>query len=644
MSLSDDQQLVVAAPNQNKLVVALPGSGKTHTSIELAIQILKENPDARLVMVTFTRASTAETLHRLQAKLNPSDLQRCVVQTFAKLMHDHAKPLLGKRQLIMGAPHTAFIARIAGGDPDTMQFLQHEATVEYLKAEGDVKQVSPITRKYLSELQRYNKVDLSTISVELIMAMRSGQIAPLSFTHMIVDEFQDTDYNQYSWIKAHLDDSRCFTVVGDDDQSIYGFRGSLAYHGMVMFQEDFESTGILLRRCYRCPPEVLEAAGRLIEHNQTRLDKEMISAKPKGGKVQVTEVTENAILRAKGLDPIKLDQYLDYVAQHRKAPQPIEHGYEEILNAYTKKVNAKFNGKKSAEQLRSTINLGLESHAYVAHEISKDPEGWAVLARTNMLLDAVQKELASLGLPVTRLGGKSIWEDASIVGYLALLHAMANPRNFHTLDDALFFLGVDSAMVAQIHHAAVTNKSINRIPSAGTEFGSDEGYKLFHEFNELAPIMERDSSTIAEFLNMLVERLKEHDDAHDGSTAKYRIVNDVLISNQGTIGMRIAAIHRLAQNKQEQDHNDASTVVLSTMNGSKGLQWSKVWIIDVEPGRSPAKYKGQKDDDDAELEHTEEERRLLYVAMTRAENLLQLSYRQGKRSPFINELMGYESE
>jgi ATP-dependent DNA helicase Rep len=125
---------------------------------------------------------------------------------------------------------------------------------------------------------------------------------------------------------------------------------------------------------------------------------------------------------------------------------------------------------------------------------------------------------------------------------------------------------------------------------------------------------------------------------------KYRIVNDVLISGSGTIGMRLASIQRLAQQKGEQDHNNRASVILCTLNGSKGLQWPKVWIIDVEKGRAPARYKGDPEDEEAQDAHLEEERRLVYVGMTRAEQTLVLSYREGKSSIFIDEIRGYEGE
>lgn len=642
MSLSEDQQIVVDNPNRNKLVVALPGSGKTHTSIELAQRILNESEHNKLIMVTFTRASTAETRHRISKKVSPDALERCVISTFAKLMKDHAEPLLNKRQLIMGAPHSAFIKRIANGDEDVESYLTAKVYTDYLASEGDLQKMPDIGRRYLKELNRYKKVDLSTLSVELVFALQQGVIEPLDFTHMVVDEFQDTDGIQSSWIKSHKRDDRYFTVVGDDDQSIYGFRGALGIESMTSFQQEFEADGVLLRQCYRCPPEILSAAENLIEENENRLEKEMLSAKPAGGTVSVRRISEDQIYESHELDLIQLRAFKEEIAQTRQPPESAPAKYHDFIEEYVDKVNNRNNAKKTPEELLESVSLSYESHRYIAKEIAKSPEGWAVLARTNMLLDSIEKEFAALNIPSIRLGGRSIWELPEVAGYMALLNSLSNEKNFYAFDDALDFIGVGPADISELHAKALQAKSIKRIASAGMESANSEGYLLFKEFSELTPILERDSEIIAEFLGYLVEKLCDLDSEQLKNTKKYRMINEIMSAGTGTIGMRVANIYRMARSKKEKDHNNSSAVILSTLNGSKGLQWENVWVMDVEPGRIPSRFKGA---DEAERESfIEEERRLLYVGMTRAEQQLVISYREGKASPFIEDILGYDPE
>ncbi len=113
MSLTDDQQLAVDAPNKSKLVLALPGSGKTHMSIQLAAKILNESDNNWLIMVTFTRASTNETMERIAKVVAPQAMKRCRVDTFAKLMKDHGQAIAKGKKLIYGAHHEMLIRRAA---------------------------------------------------------------------------------------------------------------------------------------------------------------------------------------------------------------------------------------------------------------------------------------------------------------------------------------------------------------------------------------------------------------------------------------------------------------------------------------------------------------------------------------------------
>ncbi|SUI48198.1 DNA helicase II [Shewanella putrefaciens] len=104
-----------------------------------------------------------------------------------------------------------------------------------------------------------------------------GDIEPIGCSHLIVDEYQDTDKVQYAWIKCHGIAGAKITVVGDDDQAVYGFRGSLGVVGMRLFQDDFNVNYHTLSICFRCGEEILNAAGHLVSFNKERINKKMLS-------------------------------------------------------------------------------------------------------------------------------------------------------------------------------------------------------------------------------------------------------------------------------------------------------------------------------------------------------------------------------
>lgn len=635
MPLTNDQQEVINHRDENKLVLALPGSGKTHLSIELASEILKADIENYLIMVTFTRSSTKETIHRISKLVSESDLNRVEIKTFAKLILDHARPLLNGRQLIMGPTHELFKRRAVGADGDTLQFIETGFPVEYLNSNGDIELLSDTSKKYLSSLWHYNKIDLTTLSVELIFALRENKIAPLDFTHMLVDEFQDTSAIEYAWIKENKKEGRSFTVVGDDDQSIYSWRGGFGYENMIKFKEEFNSKAFLLSICFRCAPEILSYAKELIEYNVERMPKVMNAAKEPGGKVKFFEYSRLDIEKALKIDPELLHKYKEHAVEARSLPDNLQWHYERALENYLNIINKKQYSDKSPQYILENTSVPFESHGVVALEIAKEPKGWAVLARTNRLLDMMQEELAYLNMPVERIGGKSIWESPTIVGLICLYKSLSNPRSFSCLDDALSYIGTPNDVISEAHKRIVKVGDINKVSSLSLP--ENEKLDMYLEWAKGAPSNNDDAAIeayIKNIFNSVLNLSKEHQD----SVNKLRLVNQRLCGYNGSLRMRVAALTRLIQNKEEVDHNNKNKVILSTMNGSKGLQWNKVWLLDAEKNRTPTKYKGNEINEEAKAAFTEEERRLFYVAVTRAESLLCLSYRQGKQSRFIEEM------
>ncbi|PTB99739.1 hypothetical protein C9975_09730, partial [Thalassospira xiamenensis] len=168
VSFTKDQNLVIENLHQNKLVIALPGSGKTHVSIGLAAEILKASVQNSLIMVTFTRASTNETSHRIAKAVPEEAMRRCRVDTFAKLMKDHAAPLAKGRRIVMGPQHEMLIRRAVGHFAKSarriaIEYLRGRFHVDYLKHHGDVTNMQAAAQAYIKTLEQANKIDMSTL-------------------------------------------------------------------------------------------------------------------------------------------------------------------------------------------------------------------------------------------------------------------------------------------------------------------------------------------------------------------------------------------------------------------------------------------------------------------------------------------------
>ncbi|MGO2074397.1 MAG: UvrD-helicase domain-containing protein [Pseudoalteromonas sp.] len=635
MALTNDQNAVVEHRDENKLVLALPGSGKTHLSIELASEIIKANEINKLIMVTFTRSSTKETEHRISKLISENDLKRIDIRTFAKLILDHARPLLDGRSLIMGPTHDSFKRRAVGTDEKNLQFLDTQFPVEYLASNGDIGELSEISMKYLQALWQYKKVDLTTLSIELIFALRAKKIEPLDFTHMLVDEFQDTSAIEYAWIKENKKENRSFTVVGDDDQAIYSWRGGFGYENMVKFQEEFEAKAFLLSICFRCAPEILAYAAELIDYNVERMPKSMNSAKDPGGRVVFKDYARLDIEKALKIDPERIHQYKKETIINRIVPSGLSWHYRRAIENYLNLINQKVYANKPDKVIMSKTSVPFECQGVVALEIAQNPKGWAVLARTNKLLDLMQEELVYLDIPVERIGGKSIWESPLIVGLVSLYRSLSNPKSIVFIDDALSFIGVPNSVISETHKHVVEVGDINKVSSLSLP--ENKNLNIYLDLAKNIPSND-DEEGIDEFISKVFNIASVISKDHERAVNKLRLVSDRLQGYSGSLRMRVSALIRLMQMKDEIDHSDKDKVILATMNGSKGLQWEKVWIIDVEKNRVPTKFRGDSDNEDSKLAFLEEERRLLYVAITRAESLLHISYRQGKHSQFIEEM------
>ncbi len=612
--LNDAQRQAVTAPSQATLVLAGAGSGKTRVLVHrMAWQIQVENiPAHSLLAVTFTNKAAKEMRGRIEELLKMS-AHNLWIGTFHGLAHRllrrHARQahLPEAFQVMDSADQLRVIKRVLAGlnldeskwPPRQVQWYINAQKDEGLRARhipdhGDPyhQQQLVIYRTYEALCDRSGLVDFGELLLRTHELLRDNADL-LAFYHqrflqVHVDEFQDTNAIQYAWLRLLTEGRDNLFLVGDDDQSIYGWRGA-KIENISLFQQHYPNHQIIkLEQNYRSTGTILKAANKIISFNSGRLGKNLWT---------------NA-------------------------------GDGELISLYTA-----FNEQDEAhfvvDRIRSWVGEG-----------GKFSET-AILYRSNAQSRQFEERLMSTATPYRVYGGLRFFERAEVKNALAYLRLIANRHDdasfervintptrgigTKTLEDLRLIaqergLSLWNAMLALVNQPTLTARANNAL--AGflalveqlAEQGRDEA--LFEkvtrvvEKSGLLAWYEKDKDKgeeKAENLKELVNAAKLFDaaslpDAEDNASEL-----DLFLSH--------AALE--AGDLQGDDSDDC--VQLMTLHSAKGLEFKRVFLVGLEDGLFPSQ---QSLDDLARLE---EERRLCYVGITRAMQHLYLTYSESRR-------------
>ncbi|MBD1389377.1 ATP-dependent helicase [Neiella sp. HB171785] len=553
MTYTTNQTNVIHMSDDHQLVCALPGSGKTHTMVGVA-EYLTQHARNRVGMVTFTNEATSEMQGRIKSVLSQSALERVQIGTFDSLMLQMWRQLRLPNKLLIGGEHTVWVDRVK----------RHLGLHKWTVGQADYwighygRQVHPgedkashppvtfeLYAEYEAMLQRYHRVDLNGVARQVVAALARGELSPMPKTHLLVDEFQDTSELQYLWLEAHGENGTKLTCVGDDDQSIYGWRGSQGYAIMVRFQQKFSAHTHFLSTCFRCSPEILDGAVRVVEDNEDRIEKEMMCSIPPG---------------------------------------------QSVLKAY-----AFGSWDKELSALIDTVAV--------------EPHHWAILARTNFVLNDVETALASYGITVRRLGGQSIWDKPDAIGTAMLLKICAQPFNRSALINALGFLHEHESIIEEIVHAAERAKGFGFVNHSeqwctATSMLHEQLIGLHTDTHEVGVMQER--------ANKLLELLSVAQSRERDKLGLAGSVIDMVMKLKGSWLERIEKLVEMCESKQGKKDDCRSLLTLATFHGSKGLEFERVWMPKMTSDICPSKNSSD----------LAEERRLCFVAMTRAKRVL----------------------
>jgi DNA helicase-2/ATP-dependent DNA helicase PcrA len=611
--LNPQQLEAITLPHQSALVLAGAGSGKTRvltTRIVHLIQSGQVNPHG-ILAVTFTNKAAKEMLTRIAAMLpiNPRGLW---IGTFHGLCHRMLRThyqdagLPQAFQILDSGDQLALIKRIlkdfAVDDkkfpPRQVQWFINNAKEAGLRAafvtadDAYSRRMLEFYQAYEQQCQREGAVDFAELLLRSYELLNRNEILCQHyrerFRHILVDEFQDTNQLQYQWLKllagVGKPNAAAVFVVGDDDQSIYAFRG--AYVGnMRDFERDFNVSKVIkLEQNYRSHGNILDAANALIENNPQRLGKNLWTEEGKGEPLRVYNA------------PNDFDEAA-FIVEEVKA---------------------------------------LRAEGIVLSDM-------ALLYRSNAQSRVLEHSLFNAGIPYRVYGGMRFFDRQEIKHALAYLRLIANPDDDSALLRVINFpaRGIGARSLEQLQDDA-RQRDVSLWAAALQKSGGDA-------------VLTQDPSKpvkgIAAFVRLMLTlrqacqgqplpKIVEHMLTQSGLTAFYGKERDGaerLDNLNELINAAISFVHEaeddslaefLAHASLEAGEHQAGSgqeaLQLMTVHAAKGLEFHSVFLSGLEEGLFPHENSA------AEANGLAEERRLMYVAMTRARRRLYLSFAQSR--------------
>jgi DNA helicase-2/ATP-dependent DNA helicase PcrA len=454
-------------------------------------------------------------------------------------------------------------------------------------------------RGYQERLQSLNAADFGDLLLEPLNILRSqpeilGEYRQ-RFRYMLVDEYQDTNVVQYLWLKLLAGSGGNVCVVGDDDQSIYGWRGA-EIENILRFERDFPGAKVIrLERNYRSTPAILGAASGLIAANKGRLGKTLWTEGDTGDRIRVQGVWD---------------------------------AEEEARAVAT-----------DAEQLHR------DNHSYA---------GMAVLVRASFQMREFEDRFLSLGIPYRVIGGPRFYERAEIRDGLAYLRLIAQGD-----DDLAFERivnkpkrGIGEASISALHNFARV-RSLPLLTAAREIADTDEvPPKARRALGELATMIARWSDTARHIGHMeLAEIVLDESGYTDmlkndkSPEASGRLDNlKELVRSMEQFESLAAFLEHVALVMELEQNDSEDRLTLMTLHAAKGLEFDTVYL----PGWEEGLFPSQRTMDESGLAGLEEERRLAYVGLTRARKRVRVSFAANRRtygnwqsalpSRFISEL------
>jgi len=592
--LNPAQREAVESVEGPVLVIAGAGSGKTRTlTTRLAYLVSQGISAEKILLLTFTRKAAREMITRAEALVGNS-CGKVQGGTFHSLCHymlrqygyllgfspnftvldrGDSEDLLNLLKNSLGfpgakrhAPKKETLASILSKIKNQGKTLEEIITTEYPNFVDLIPQIERLFKEYELYKREHQLMDYDDLLINWLTILKDypqvREEVGRRYNYIMVDEYQDTNLLQGEIVVYMASSHRNVMAVGDDSQSIYGFRGA-NYRNIFDFPKHFPEARIIkLEQNYRSTQPILDLANAVIERSKIKYTKVLFTEKKEGPKP--------VLFRAKD-----------------------DHAGSEFV---------------ADEILRLTNEEGVPLSQI------------AVLMRAAFHSYDLELELAKRGIPFVKYGGLKLLESAHIKDVVSILRILVNPYDFLSWNRVLLLLeGVGPRSAERIVNLLKTSDLESAIFNIKRQFSQPELQKLLNLFQDLMgkrlPPLETLSQVLS-FYEPIFERAY-FEDAHRRErdleslialAEKYETLEEFLTD---------LVLEPIYSSEVEGERKE-EILTLSTIHSAKGLEWHTVFVLSVIEGRFPSSYSLLNP------EELEEERRLFYVAVTRAKERLYL--------------------
>jgi ATP-dependent DNA helicase Rep len=610
------------------LVLAGAGSGKTRVITHKIARLLQEGYEpAQIAAITFTNKAAAEMRDRAKALVGAKAAKHLTISTFhslgVKLLRAEGIHLGLKEQFsILDSDDVLSILKEAGGSTDNSQARQWQSSISLWKNQGlcacealqvvqneDERVAAVIMQRYEERLAAYQAVDFDDlIALPLKLLRDHSEVRERwqqQLRYVLVDEYQDTNAIQYELLKNLVGERGMFTAVGDDDQSIYGWRGATLDNLRRLPQEYSRLKVIALEQNYRSTGHILRAANAVISHNPKLFEKKLWSDLGDGEPVSLVECdneeheAERAVARIQairgGAHAISAaaapTQFKDFAILYRANHQA------RVFEKALRKANVPY--KVSGGQ------------SFFDKAEIKDLCAWLRLLVNN---DDDPAFLRSITTPKRGIGHQTLGQLGEFAKQwkVSLFEALFSPSLGALIQArALESLHEFGRYLNELEYRARHTRGHEDCKTLLLEWMKDIGYEKHLREGEDNPKM-ADSrwSNVLDFIDWVAKRCGGQIETEGGVTQESER-KSVL-----EVAQTLVLIASLVEKDKNQDQ-----VTLSTLHAAKGLEWSHVVLIGINEDLLPFR----SEDEEMTAQRLEEERRLMYVGITRARATLLVS-------------------
>ena len=617
MKLNEAQESAVTFVSGPCLVLAGAGSGKTRVITNKIAHLVRncDMPARYIAAVTFTNKAAREMKERVAQTLGKPEARGLKVSTFhtmgLTIIKAHVKDLGLKPGFSLFDDKDSFAllndltSDTLDGDKDQLQLLQScisnwkndlilpDALLKSATSTGE-REFAEAYKRYQDNLKAYNALDFDDLILLPTLLLKSSEAIRAKWQskirYLLVDEYQDTNTSQYELVKLLVGERARFTVVGDDDQSIYSWRGAKPQN-LHLLQQDFPRLNVIkLQQNYRSSGRILHCANILIQNNPHLFDKTLFSELQYGEPLKVIEAKneehegERVVAELLAHKFMNRTQFNDYAILYRGNHQ--SRIFEKLL--MSNRIPYKISGGMSFFGRAEVKDI----MAYLRLLVNQDDD------------NALLRIINTPGRGIGRATLEKLGNFANSLG-VSMFEAATHPNLNSVLPDKAFHsVSTFSRWVVELSDNAERGNTADAVRTMIRTMGYEEWLYETSASPKAAEMAMANVSTLFGWVNDMLEG-----NDLDQPMTLTEVVNRLILRDMMERG---------------EDDGEGDQVQLMTLHASKGLEFPVVFLVGMEEGLLP--HQSSIDED-----NVEEERRLAYVGITRAQRELIFSLAKERR-------------